>query len=92
MADTWLPEQSNYKHLKYIFEMTNTEKIRLIEDALEIETGFLKEDTLLESIPDYDSMARLKLIVLCDDEFDKILSGEQIRKFRTVKDILDFMG
>jgi acyl carrier protein len=72
--------------------MTNEEKIKLIEDALELEGNTLTEETLLESIPDYDSMARLKLIVLCDDEFDKILSGEQIKKFRTVKDILNFMA
>ena len=30
-------------------------------------------------------------IVLMDDEFDKKLTGEQIREFKTVKDILDFM-
>jgi acyl carrier protein len=72
--------------------MANEEKIKLIEDALELEGNSLTEETLLESIPDYDSMARLKLIVLCDDEFNKILSGEQIKKFRTIKDILDFMG
>jgi acyl carrier protein len=72
--------------------MTNQEKIRLIEDALELEENTLKEDTLLDAIPEYDSMARLTLIVLCDDEFNKKLSGEQIREFKTVKDILDFMG
>ena len=72
--------------------MTNQEKIRLIEDALELEENTLKEDTFLDAIPEYDSMARLTLIVLCDDEFNKKLSGEQIREFKTVKDILDFMG
>ena len=32
------------------------------------------------------------LIVLCDDEFGKKLPGETIKGFRTIKDILDFMG
>ena len=36
-------------------------------------------------------MAKLSLIVLCDDEFDKKLTGEQIREFKTVKDILNFL-
>lgn len=72
--------------------MNNQEKIRLIEDALELEENTLKEDTFLDAIPEYDSMARLTLIVLCDDEFNKKLSGEQIREFKTVKDLLDFMG
>lgn len=72
--------------------MTNQEKIRLIEEALELEENTLKEDTFLDAIPEYDSMARLTIIVLCDDEFNKKLTGEQIREFKTVKDILDFMG
>ena len=72
--------------------MTNQEKIRLIEEALELEENTLKEDTFLDAIPEYDSMARLTIIVLCDDEFNKQLTGEQIREFKTVKDLLDFMG
>lgn len=72
--------------------MTNQEKIRLIEEALELEENTLKEDTFLDAIPEYDSMARLTIIVLCDDEFNKKLTGEQIREFKTVKDLLDFMG
>jgi acyl carrier protein len=72
--------------------MTNKDKIRLIEDALELGQNTINEDTLLGDIHGYDSMARLTLIVLCDDEFNKKLTGEQIREFKTVKDILDFMG
>ena len=28
---------------------------------------------------------------MCDEEFEKKLSGEQIRQFKTVGDILDFL-
>jgi acyl carrier protein len=72
--------------------MTNEEKIRLLEDAFEQDENTLNEDTKLSDIPEYDSMAKLTLIVLCDDEFNKKLTGEQINSFKTVKDILDFMG
>jgi acyl carrier protein len=72
--------------------MTNEEKIRLLEDAFELDVNTLNPETLLEDIPEYDSMAKLTLIVLCDDEFNKKLSGEQIKEFKTVKDILVFMG
>lgn len=71
--------------------MTNKEKMRLIEDALELGENTISEETLLGDIHGYDSMARLTLIVLCDDEFNKKLTGEQIKEFKTVKDILDFM-
>ena len=36
-------------------------------------------------------MAKLSLIVLFDDEFGKKLTGEQIRSFVTVGDILKAM-
>ena len=45
----------------------------------------------LSCIPEYDSMAKLSLIVMMDEEFGKKLTGEIIREFKTVKDILDFM-
>ena len=72
--------------------MTNEEKIALLEDMLELDNGSLKPETELSSIDEYDSMAKLSLIVLMDDEFSKKLSGEQIRQFKTVQDILDYMG
>lgn len=72
--------------------MNNIEKIALIEETLELDPGTLKEDSLLSEIEEFDSMAKLTLIVLCDDEFNKKLTGEQIRQFINVKDILDFMG
>lgn len=71
--------------------MKNEEKMRLIEEALELDENSLTEETILDDIVQYDSMGKLSLIVLCDDEFDKKLSGEQINAFKTVKDILDFM-
>jgi acyl carrier protein len=72
--------------------MTNSEKLRLIEDALELEENKLKEDTMLSDISEYDSMGKLTIIVLCSDEFDKKLTGEQMKEFKTVKNLLDFMG
>ena len=74
------------------YEMTQEKKIALLEDMLELDGGTLKPETDLISIDEYDSMAKLSLIVLMDDEFSKKLTGEQIREFNTVQDILDFMG
>ena len=72
--------------------MTNEEKIALLEDMLELDNGLLKPETVLAEIAEYDSMAKLSLIVMMDDECGKKLTGEQIREFKTVQDILDFMG
>ena len=72
--------------------MTNEEKIALLEDMLELDGGTLKPETELSSIEEYDSMAKLSLIVLFDDELGKKLTGEEIRSFKTVGDILASMG
>lgn len=72
--------------------MTEQEKIAMLEDMLELEAGSLSMDTELSSIDEYDSMAKLSLIVLMDDEFGKKLTGEQIRQFKTIGDILSFMN
>ena len=72
--------------------MTQEEKIALLEETLEMDEGTLTPETVLSNIEQYDSMAKLSLIVMMDDECNKKLTGEQIREFKTVKDILDFMG
>jgi acyl carrier protein len=71
--------------------MTNEEKMAMLEEMLELEGGSLEPGMDLNSIEEYDSMAKLSLIVMMDEEFGKKLLGEQIQKFHTVKDILDFM-
>lgn len=71
--------------------MTQEEKIAMLEDMLELDGGTLEPTTELGSISEYDSMAKLSLIVLMDDEFGKKLTGEKLRQFRTIKDVLDFM-
>ncbi len=72
--------------------MTNEEKLALLEEAMDVETGSLTADLELKSLKKWNSMARLSLIVLMDDEFDKTLSSDQVRAFETVGDILAFMG
>jgi acyl carrier protein len=71
--------------------MTKQEKLALLEDAFELEEGELREDMKLDELDCWNSMSKLSLIVLMDDEFGKKLTGEQIKNFKTVKDILDFM-
>lgn len=72
--------------------MTQVEKIALLEDMLELDGGSLKPEMELSAIDEYDSMAKLSLIVLMDEKCGKKLTGEQIREFKTVGDILAFMG
>lgn len=71
--------------------MTEREKLALLEDMLELDEGDLTADMALENVDEYDSMAKLSLIVLMEDEFGLKLTGEIIRGFETVGDIIALM-
>ncbi len=72
--------------------MTIQEKIALLEDMLELDGGTLAANTELADIDEWDSMAKLSLIVLMDEQFDKKLTGNDIKNFTTIQDILDYMA
>lgn len=71
--------------------MTDQEKIKLLEDAFELDEGTLTADIELSELDCWDSMAKLTLIVLMDEECGKTLKSDDIKKFVTIKDILDYM-
>jgi len=72
--------------------MTEQEKIALLEETLELDEGTLTADTVLADVDEYDSMAKLSLIVMMDDEFGVKLTGDVIKGFVTVGDILKLMN
>ena len=72
--------------------MTEREKLALLEDMLELDEGDLTVDMALDDIDEYDSMAKLSLIVLMEDEFDIKLTGDVIKGFETVGDIVALMN
>ena len=71
--------------------MDEARKIRLLEDVFEVEEGALTPDLELESMENWDSMTKLALIVMIEEEYGKILSSDRIRAFSSVGDILTQM-
>ena len=71
--------------------MEKERKLKLLEEAMEMEEGTLEAGLVLADIDEYNSMAKLALIVLMNDEFEKKLDNQQIKSFVTVQDILDYM-
>jgi len=76
---------------KGIDVMNEQEKLALLEDMLELDEGSLKPETNLDDIEEYDSMSKLSLIVLMQDEFGVKLSSDDVKSFKTIGDILGFM-
>lgn len=64
--------------------------IAILTEAFELEKGELTPQTVLDDLEFWDSMAKLTLIVVMSDEFDKKLTSNDIKNFKTVKDIIDF--
>lgn len=71
--------------------MTIEEKLALLEETLEMDEGTLSADMDLDDVDEYDSMTKLSIIVMMEDEFGVKLTGDVVRGFQTVQDILDLM-
>jgi len=71
--------------------MTIEEKLTLLEETMEMDEGTLKADMDLNDVDEYDSMTKLSLIVMMEDEFGVKLTSDVVRGFKTVQDIIDLM-
>lgn len=72
--------------------MDNQKKLEQLADMFEIEVSELTPETKLEELDEWDSLAKLSLIVLMDDEYGKKLTGDEIKQFVTIGDIMNYMG
>ncbi len=68
--------------------MTDKEKIALLEDLFDVDEGTLSPETSLDEIEEYDSMTKLSLIVMAEDDFGIKLDSAALKNFKTVGDIL----
>ena len=71
--------------------MTIKEKLNILEDLLDIEKDTLLEDTALDQISEWDSIAVISTIAMFDDVLGKNITSNEVKKFKTIKDILDKM-
>lgn len=71
--------------------MSEKEKLNLLEETLEMDEDTLSLDMALADVDEYDSMAKLSIIVMMEDEFDVKLTGDDVKAFVTVGDIISRM-
>jgi acyl carrier protein len=68
------------------------EKTQLLAEMLEVRASSINAATLLDSIPTWDSMAALSLIILLEENFGRLdIDGNQIKNMKTVEDIFNVM-
>jgi acyl carrier protein len=71
--------------------MTIKEKMNILQELLDIETDALNEETELDQISEWDSIAVISTIAMFDSIFEKDITPEEAKGFRTIKDITDRM-
>ncbi|MEN6314692.1 MAG: phosphopantetheine-binding protein [Clostridiaceae bacterium] len=71
--------------------MTIDEKLNTLNDLLDIEQGALSEETELAQLNEWDSIAVITIIAMFDSLFEKEISPEAVKGFKTIKDITDKM-
>ncbi len=71
--------------------MTDEKKLELLADVFDCDAEDLTPETVLEDLDNWDSMTKLSLIVLMDDEFGKQLKNDEIKAFKAIGDIMRYM-
>lgn len=69
--------------------MKREEIIAELEEILDVEENSLNEDTNLVDMDEWDSIARLSVIIFLDEKFQKKITGEELKEIKIVSDILE---
>lgn len=71
--------------------MTSEEKLIIIADTIDVEHEKIKVDTMLSTLEEWDSMAKISIIAMLDKKFKKVLDMEQLEEIKTAQDIMNYM-
>ena len=71
--------------------MTVEEKIRKLEEMMDLEENELTLDSVLDDIEEWDSLSAWSLVVFVKTELGKQLTSDVLNRFKTVRDICDYL-
>lgn len=72
--------------------MTLEDKIKMMEEMMDLDEGILTPETVLEEIEEYDSFFKLYLTTYVKKNLDKRLTVAELESFCTVQDICEYLG
>lgn len=72
--------------------MTLEEKMTELEDILDMERDGFNEETVLDDIETWDSVAVLSFIAVMNDYFNKFPNAAEVRAYKTIADLLNAMN
>lgn len=71
--------------------MDTEKKLRLLENVFELNEGEINPETELDTLDNWDSITQLSLIIMIEENFNKLLTAPIIKKLKTVGDIMTHM-
>ena len=71
--------------------MNEQEKLLEIADILELDIDDINPDDTLSELETWDSVAVLSCISVMNEKFNKFPSAKEIRKYQTIRDLMEAM-
>ena len=71
--------------------MSDKERIELLEEIMDLDSGTLKAEDILADYEEWDSLSILSFISEMDSRFGKKVSGDQVKALVTVADAISMM-
>ena len=71
--------------------MTQEEKLELLEEVLDMDKEDIDVTMNLEEMDEWDSLSKLGLMAAVETRLNKRLTVEEVQKFKTVQDIIDYL-
>lgn len=69
------------------------EFVKLLEEEFEdVESGLLSPEFSYRDIPDFSSMHALIIIAFIDNEYDVLLTGQELKETETVLDLFKLVS
>lgn len=72
--------------------MSLQDKIDLLEEIMDLDEGVLSENSVLEDIDEWDSLATLALTMEIKKRYGHNLTTDILKSFKTVGDICQFIS
>lgn len=67
------------------------DKLALIEECMDLDAGTIRIEDELDNFDEWDSVTALSILAMMGEKFNKTISGEDLKKAKTVSDILAMM-
>ncbi len=71
--------------------MSEKEILAELADILELDEEDISRETILEECEAWDSVAVLSVIAIMNDKFNRFPHASEIKKYKTVGDLIDAM-